>query len=133
MYAILNPENILEKKPILFLLVVLIVIVTLAVPIIIPHLLHGAHLVHIGLHIGGISIAIFLTILAYRAYFRLQTKRLLLTSFAFGIFVTAETLLLVDATWPTIYDISYFSLKEMSHVLMIITLSLLALGVFRND
>jgi len=45
----------------------------------------------------------------------------------------AEIVLLVDATWPSIYDLGEMTLPEVGHLLTFITLGLLALGVFRND
>jgi len=62
--------------------------------------------------------------------YRLRTKRLLLSSIAFTNFIAAEIVLLVDATWPNIYDMP---LSEIGHLLTFATLGLLALGVFRND
>jgi len=128
-----QPELILQKKSTLFGLVVLVVIGTLMIPVIIPHIFHGFHVVHIGLHIGGLVLAVFITLIASIAYFRLKTKRLLFTAIAFGIFIAAESLLLIDATWPSIYEIIELSLLEIGHILTIGTLGLLALGVFRND
>ena len=90
-------------------------------------------MVHILLHVVGISLAVFLTILAVTAYSRLRTKRLLLTSLAFGVFIIAQSVLLVGTTWPTIYDIGLLSLLEVGHILTFTTLGLLASGVFRND
>ena len=109
------------------------VIAILALPIIVPHLLHGYHLAHIFLHVGGISLAVFISALAGIAYFRLRTKRLLLSAIAFANFIAAEIVLLVDATWPFIYDFGEMPLSEMGHLLTFVTLGLLALGVFRND
>ena len=109
------------------------VIAILAMPIIIPHLLHGYHLAHIFLHVGGITLAVFISVLAAFAYSRLRTKRLLLSAIAFTNFIAAEVVLLVDATWPTIYDVGDMTLPEVGHLLTFITLGLLALGVFRND
>jgi hypothetical protein len=128
-----RPEVIFQKKSTLFGLVVLGVIGTLMIPVIIPHVFHGLHVVHIGLHVGGLILSVFITLIAAIAYFRLKTKRLLLTAFAFGISIIAESLLLVDATWPSIYEIFDMSLLEVGHILTIGTLGLLALGVFRND
>ena len=126
-------ENILERKSTLFSVVVTGVIAILALPIIIPHLLHGYHLAHIFLHIGGITLAVFIATLALTAYFRLRTKRLLLSAIAFTTFIGAESVLLLDSTWPNIYDIGLMPLNEVGHLLTFITLGLLALGVFRND
>ena len=128
-----RPEVILQKKSALFGIVVLVVVGTLMIPVIVPHVFHGLHVIHIGLHVGGLVLAVFISLIASIAYFRLKTKRLLLSAIAFAMFIGAESLLLVDATWPSIYEIVDLSLLEVGHVLTIGTLGLLALGVFRND
>jgi len=128
-----RPESLIEKKSALFSIVVTGVIAILALPVILPHLLHGFHLAHIFLHIGGITLAVFITLLATIAYYRLRTKRLLLSAIAFANFILAESILLVDATWPSIYDLGDMPLLEVGHLLTFTTLGLLAIGVFRND
>ena len=128
-----RPERIVEKKSALFSIVVAGVVAILALPIIIPHLLHGFHIAHIFLHIGGITLAVFITILAGIAYSRLRTKRLLLSAIAFANFIAAEFVLLIDTTWPSAYDLGNMPLSEVGHLLTFATLGLLALGVFRND
>ena len=131
--TLFRPETILEKKSTLFSIVVAGVVAILAIPIIIPHLLHGYHLAHIFLHVGGITLAVFISVLAVFAYHRLRTKRLLLSAAAFTNFIAAEVVLLVDATWPTVFDLELMSISEVGHLLTFVTLGLLALGVFRND
>ena len=133
MITLLKPENILERKSTLFSVVVTGVIAILAIPIIIPHLFHGYHLAHIFLHIGGITLAVFISTLAISAYFRLRTKRLLLSAVAFTTFIGAESALLVDSSYPNVFDFGILPLDEVGHLLTFITLGLLALGVFRND
>ena len=128
-----RPEAILEKKSTLFSIIVASIVGILALPVIIPHLLHGYHLMHIFLHVGGITLAVFISFLATLAYLRLRTKRLLLSAIAFSNFVAAEIVLLVDATWPMIFDIQYMPLLEVGHLLTFTTLGILAIGVFRND
>ena len=128
-----RPQSLIERKSALFSIVVIGVVAILAIPVIVPHILHGFHLVHIFLHIAGITLAVFITILAILAYSKLKTKRLLLSTFAFATFIGAESVLLIDATWPTLYDLGYMSLLEIGHLLTFSTLGLLALGVFRND
>ena len=58
---------------------------------------------------------------------------MLITSLAFGIFIAAESVLLIDATWPTLYDFDVMPLLEVGHLLTFGTLGMLVLGVFRND
>ena len=105
----------------------------MALPVILPHLLHGFHIAHIFLHIGGITLAVFISLLATIAYLRLRTKRLLLSAVAFANFIAAESILLIDATWPSVYDLGDMPLLEIGHLLTFCTLGLLAIGVFRND
>ena len=133
MITLFKPESILERKSTLFSVVVTGVIAILAIPIIIPHLFHGYHLAHIFLHIGGITLAVFISTLAISAYFRLRTKRLLLSAVAFTTFIGAESALLVDSSYPNVFDFGILPLDEVGHLLTFITLGLLALGVFRND
>jgi len=128
-----RPERIVERKSTLFSVVVTGVIAILALPIIIPHILHGYHLIHIFLHIGGLSLAVFISVLAGFAYYKLRTKRLLLSAVAFTVFIGAQVALLVDATWPSMFDLDMMSISEIGHLLTFVTLGLLALGVFRND
>ena len=128
-----DPQHIIERKSTLFSIVMAGVVGILAAPIIIPHLFHGYHIVHIGLHIGGITLAVFLSILSITAYLRLKTKRLLFTATAFVVFIGAEIALMIDATWPMFYDLGDVSLLEIGHLLTFGTLGLLAMGVFRND
>lgn len=128
-----NPQQIFERKSTLFSVIVAGIVGIMAAPIIIPHIFHGFHIAHIGLHIGGVILATFLSVLGTMTYLRLKTRRLLFTAIAFGIFIGAETALMVDATWPTIYDFDAMPLLEVGHLLTFITLGLLALGVFRND
>ena len=131
--TLFRPESIVERKSTLFSIVVAGVVAILALPIFIPHLLHGFHIAHIFLHVGGITLAVFITILSVFAYLRLRTKRLLLSAAAFATFIGAEITLLLDATWPSLYDLGDMPLSEVGHLLTFLTLGLLALGVFRND
>ena len=57
----------------------------------------------------------------------------MLSAIAFANFIGAEIVLLVDTTWPTMYDLGDMPLSEVGHLLTFTTLGLLALGVFRND
>ena len=128
-----KPERIIETKSSLFSLIVAGIVGILAIPIIAPHFLHGFHLAHIVLHIGGITLAVFISTLAFVAYFKLKTKRLLLSAIAFANFIVAEFVLMIDATWPHAFDMGDMPLLEVGHLLTFATLGLLALGVFRND
>jgi len=129
----MNLNSLFQRKTSLFTIVLTGVILLLAIPIIIPHILHGYHLIHIGIHVSGIILSVFLTILAVLAYKNLRSTRMLLTLASFSIFVLAEIVTLIDATWPGMYYIGYSTLSEIGHLLLIVTLGLLSIGAFKND
>jgi len=129
----LRTDHILERKPALFGVVLAVVLGSLAAPVILPHALHGFHVFHILLHVAGITLSSFLTIIAVLAYYRLRTKRMGLTTVAFAIFCGAESLALIETTWPGLYSPGMVSLLEVGHLMMITSMGLLALGAFRND
>lgn len=126
-------ERLTENKPTLFSIITFIVIGILAVPIILPHIFHTAHIFHIALHLAGTVIAVFLTIITAIAYLKIKTKRLRLTMFAFSFFITAELLSLVEATWPFTFYLGEISILEISHMLLIAMLGIFTLAVFRKD
>ena len=124
--------QILEHKSALFGITAGVVIVILTVPVISPHMLHGYHMVHIALHIGGLTFAMFLTILSVASYHRMRSRRLMISSFAFGCFTASEVVLLTEATWPSL-SIGALPLEEVGHILAFVGLGLLAMAVFRDD
>lgn len=128
-----NPHQILDRRPALFSVVVMCIMGILAGPVIAPHMFHGFHIAHIMLHVGGIVLAVFLAVLGIKAYFRARTKRMCLTSAGFLMFVAAETVTLVDITWPFVYRLGSISLLETSHLLLLAAFGLIAMGVFRDD
>lgn len=58
---------------------------------------------------------------------------MLITFITFGIFIAAESVLLIDSTWSTLYDFDVMPLFEVGHLLTFGTLGMLVLRVFRND
>ena len=125
--------QILVNKPALLGIVMIFMLGILAVPIILPHLFHGAHTAHIMLHVGSIILAVFLAMLGTMAYHRARTKRMGLTCVGLFMFVLAEAHMLVDTTWPFVYTVGSLSLSEVSHVMLLIAFCTMSLGVFRND
>lgn len=123
----------IEDKPKLFSIVIFSVIAVLVAPIILPNLFHGYHTVHIGLHIGGVIIAVFLTIATMIAYAKIRTCRLLSTCVAFSFFIAAESVALIDITWPYTFYVGQITLEEIEHVLIISMLGVFASAVFRKD
>jgi len=125
--------QITEKKSTLFSVVIFAVIGILIAPIILPNLFHGAHTLHIMLHVAGMIAAVFLTVVSSMAYIKLRTKRLLFTFIAFSFFIAAEAISLMDVTWPFTFYVGQLSFSEIEHILIIGMLGIFTLAIFRND
>jgi hypothetical protein len=130
---VLRDNQFLENRPKLFATVIFTVIGVLAIPVILPHVFHKFQVFHILLHLSGVSIASFLTIISALAYTRIRTKRLLFTLIAFSLFAVSEIFSVVDAAWQYTYYLGYVSADEVGHILALCTLGMFALSVFRRD
>jgi hypothetical protein len=126
-------ESLFEKKSNLFTIITLSIIGIVSVPIIFPHILHTGHFLHISLHIAELILAVFIGILSIIAYYRMRTKRLLLTMSAFSMFVAVAVVNLIESVWSSYFYVGELSLSEISHILIFGTIGMLALGAFRND
>nr|AIF06016.1 hypothetical protein [uncultured marine thaumarchaeote KM3_18_D11] len=121
-----------ESKPKLLIAVILTTVGALSIPVLLPHLHHGAHIWHLLLHTAGIILSVFLAILSVNAYYKMRTKKMIITTIAFMIFTCAELVQLLDATQTHVYNILE-SPSEISHLMMLGMIGLLALAIFRRD
>ena len=126
-------QSFIESRSRLLSIIIFSLIGMLSIPVILPHILHKFTLFHVLLHISGIGFAVFLTIVASVAYSRLKTRRLLYTMIAFAGFAVSEVFSLIDAAWQYQFYWWQFSPAEVGHLLMIFTLLMFALSVFRRD
>jgi hypothetical protein len=132
-YLLSTFETLVEKKGNLFILCVFAAIGIMFLPVILPHLFHGLHIVHIGIHVAGMALAIFLTISTTYAYAKIRTRRLATAAIAFSMFIAAEVFAVIEATWPFAFYIDTVSMLEISHLLIIGMLGIFSIGVFRRD
>ena len=126
-------SHFLENRPKLFAIIIFTIIAIFAIPVILPHIFHKFQVFHILLHLSGVSIASFLTIVSALAYSRIRTKRLMFTMMAFGLFAIAEVFSVIDAAWQYTYYFGSVSAEEVGHILELCTLGMFALSVFRRD
>ena len=121
-----------NNKPKLLIAIILTVVGSLSIPILMPHVYHGTHIYHLLLHTAGIILSVFLAILSVNAYYKMRTKKMIITTIAFIIFTGAEIVQLLDATKTHVYNILE-SPSEISHLMMLGMIGLLALAIFRRD
>jgi len=113
------------------LTIITILLVTVSVPLFLPHFEHG-HGIHTTIHISGIILGSFLTVVGAITYLEYKRPRLLLVFLAFFAITTAEILSATNMLfvfWP-----SYSSIDSMiTHGLILMMLAFFSIGIFRRD
>lgn len=123
------PESI--SKPVLLGLITALVVGVVA-PLVIPHVAHPSMIYHILLHMAGLTIAIFLSIVSVLAYSRNTTTRMLLMAVGFMSLALVEFFYLLQAGGIAIGQITIPAVNiELSHIILLIMVSLFGLGVLK--
>ena len=119
------------SKPVLLGLITALVVGVIA-PLIVPHVSHPSMIYHIILHLAGLTIAIFLSIVSILAYSRNRTARMLLMTFGFMSLALVEFFYLLQAGAIVIGQIIIPTVNiELSHLILLIMVSLFGLGVLK--
>lgn len=118
------------SRPILLGLITALVIGIIA-PIIMPHIAHPEMIYHIILHIGSLTIAVFLSIVSVLAYRRSTGARLMFMTLGFMALATVEFLYLLDASgMVSLFDFSTLGI-ELPHFILLAMLAMFGLGVLK--
>jgi hypothetical protein len=120
------------SKPVLLGLITALVIGVVVAPLVIPHVTHPSMIYHIILHMAGLTIAIFLSIVSVLAYSRNRTTRMLLMAVGFMSLALVEFFYLLQAGGIAIGEVIIPAVNiELSHIMLLIMVSLFGLGVLR--
>jgi hypothetical protein len=127
----LGPVQESTSKPVLLGLITALVVGVVA-PLVIPHVAHPSMIYHILLHMAGLTIAIFLSIVSLLAYSRNTTTRMLLMAVGFMSLALVEFFYLLDAGGIVVGQFIIPAVNiELSHMILLIMVSLFGLGVLR--
>lgn len=130
-----NQDSQLSKR-VLFVLVTAITVAIL-VPLSIPHTTHPYMIYHILLHISGVIIATFLSVVSTLAYQRTASLKVLLMTIGFASLVAVEVLYVLDLSIPMISSMHLFDIPitniELPHVFLLIMLVTFSTGVLKMN
>ncbi|HZB80876.1 MAG TPA: hypothetical protein VE264_06345 [Nitrososphaera sp.] len=119
------------SKPVLLGLIT-IVVTGVASPFLLSHITHPSMIYHILLHMAGLTIAIFLSIVSVLAYSRGKTTRMLLMAVGFMSLSLVEFFYLLQAGGVVIAQVVIPAVNiELSHIILLIMVSLFGLGVLK--
>jgi|SRR6188472_795426 hypothetical protein len=123
--------HIIDNKPKLFVIISIAVIAILALPVILPHITHPSMIYHILLHMISLIIAVFLSSVSILAYSRNRNTRMLLMTVGFVLLTVIEILYLFHATANLEELIVPIVDVELSHIILLIMLTLFGIGVLK--
>jgi hypothetical protein len=119
------------SKPVLLGLITALVVGVVA-PLVLPHVAHPSMIYHIVLHMASLTIAIFLSIVSILAYSRNRTARMLLMALGFMSLALVEFFYLLQAGAIVIGQVIIPTVNiELSHLILLIMVSLFGLGVLK--
>ena len=119
------------SKPVLLGLITALVLGVVA-PLVVPHAAHPSMIFHIILHMAGLTIAIFLSIVSFLAYSRNTTTRMLLMAVGFMTLALVEFFYLLQAGGITVVQVIIPAINiELSHIILLAMVSLFGLGVLK--
>lgn len=120
-----------NKRKFKILVIITGVLVSVSVPLFLPHIEHG-HGIHTLIHISGIILGSFLSVVGAITYLEYKSPRLFLVFLAFFAITIAEILSAANMLflfWP-----SYSSIDSMiTHLLILMMLTFFSIGIFRRD
>ena len=124
------------SKPKLFILVTAIT-VAIIVPLSIPHMTHPSMIYHILLHVSGVIIAAFLSVVSTLAYQRTASLKVLLMTIGFASLVVVEALYVLDISIPVISTMHLFDIPitniELPHVFLLVMLVTFSTAVLKMN
>jgi hypothetical protein len=124
-------QRAIDSKPKLLTIVTVLVIAILSIPVILPHIMHPSMIFHIFLHIISLIIALFLSIVSILSYKRSNSTRILFMTFGFFALAVIEILYLFHATANLEDVIIPIVDAELSHVILLVMLTLFGIGVLK--
>lgn len=109
------------------------IVIGVIAPLVIPHISHPSMIYHIILHLAGMTIAAFLGLVSCLAYKRVRGTRILLMTIGFMALSTTEILYFLDAM--DIFPMVHLPTAniELSHMILLIMLTVFGLGVLKNS
>jgi len=124
--------RVLDNKLKVFALTTIIVS-SLIVPLIIPHISHQFMIYHIIIHIISLNIAVFLGLVAIFAYLKNSSIRMFLMALGFVTLAVVEGIMLLSSTGNLDNVILPSVNIELPHIVLLVMLTLFGLGLLKAN
>ena len=125
-------QRFIERKSRFVILGIIGIVSACTIPILYPHIYHGAHIYILSLHVAGIILSLIMATLSINSFFMHRAKKMIIVSVAFLMFTAAELVTLLEAQKHHVVNI-WESPSEVSHIMLFGMLVLFALAIFRRN
>ena len=124
--------KVLDNKLKVFALTTIIVS-SLIIPLIVPHVSHQSMIYHIIVHIISLNIAVFLGLVSIFAYLKNSNIRMFLMALGFVTLAVVEGIMLLAST-GNLDDVILPSVNiELPHIILLLMLTLFGLGILKAN
>ena len=124
--------KVLDNKLKVFALTTIIVS-SLIIPLIVPHVSHQSMIYHIIVHIISLNIAVFLGLVSIFAYLKNSNIRMFLMALGFVTLAVVEGIMLLAST-GNLDDVILPSVNiELPHIVLLLMLTLFGLGILKAN
>ena len=124
--------RVLDNKLKIFALTTIIVS-SLIIPLIIPHITHQSMIYHIIIHIVSLNIAVFLGLVSSLAYLKKSSIRMFLMALGFVTLAIVEGIMLLSSTGNLDNVILPSVNIESPHIVLLVMLTLFGLGLLKAN
>jgi hypothetical protein len=124
--------RVLDNKLKIFALTTIIVS-SLIIPLIIPHISHQSMIYHIIIHIVSLNIAVFLGLVSIFAYLKNSNIRMFFMALGFVTLAIVEGIMLLSSTGNLDNVILPSVNIELPHIVLLVMLTLFGLGLLKAN
>jgi len=110
-----------------------IMVSSLIIPLIIPHVSHQSMIYHIVIHIISLNIAVFLGLVSIFAYLKNSNIRMFLMTLGFVSLAIVEGIMLMSSTGNLDNLILPSVNIELPHIVLLVMLTLFGLGLLKAN
>ena len=110
-----------------------IIMSSLIVPLIIPHISHQYMIYHIIIHIVSLNIAVFLGLVSIFAYLKNRNFRMFLMALGFVTLAVVEGIMLLSSTGNLDNVILPSVNIELPHIVLLVMLTLFGMGLLKAN
>ena len=110
-----------------------IIVSSLIVPLIIPHVSHQYMIYHIIIHIISLNIAVFLGLVSIFAYLKNRNIRMFLMALGFVTLAVVEGIMLLSSTGNLDNVILPSVNIELPHIVLLVMLTLFGMGLLKAN